>query len=212
MGIIKMASSLFITLEGVEGAGKSTQMARIRGWLEARGRQVIETREPGGTRISELIRDVVLHGQHPEMSPHTELLLIFAARAQHLDELIRPALARGESVLCDRFTDASYAYQGGGRGLPAAEIEALESLVQGELRPDLTLLLDLPAKRGLERTSGRGSEDRFETESLQFLERAREAYLERVRAHPGRYAVIDASRAADQVWEQIRAVLEGRFA
>jgi dTMP kinase len=146
------------------------------------------------------------------MSPHTELLLIFAARAQHLDELIRPALARGESVLCDRFTDASYAYQGGGRGLPAAEIEALESLVQGELRPDLTLLLDLPAKRGLERTSGRGSEDRFETESLQFLERAREAYLERVRAHPGRYAVIDASRAADQVWEQIRAVLEGRFA
>lgn len=204
-------SGLFITLEGVEGAGKSTQMARIRDWLEARGHQVIETREPGGTRISELIRDVVLHGQHPEMSPHTELLLIFAARAQHLDELIRPALARGEAVLCDRFTDASYAYQGGGRGLPAAEIEALESMVQGELRPDLTLLLDLPAIRGLERTSDRGSEDRFETESLQFLERAREAYLERARVHPGRYVVIDASRSADQVWEQIRGVLEGRF-
>lgn len=204
-------SGLFITLEGVEGAGKSTQMARIRDWLEARGHQVIETREPGGTRISELIRDVVLHGQHPEMSPHTELLLIFAARAQHLDELIRPALARGEAVLCDRFTDASYAYQGGGRGLPAAEIEALESMVQGELRPDLTLLLDLPAIRGLERTSDRGSEDRFETESLQFLERAREAYLERARVHPGRYVVIDASRSADQVWEQIRDELEGRF-
>jgi dTMP kinase len=204
-------SGPFITLEGVEGAGKSTQMARIRDWLEARGHLVIETREPGGTRISELIRDVVLHGQHPEMSPHTELLLIFAARAQHLDELIRPALARGEAVLCDRFTDASYAYQGGGRGLAAADIEALESMVQGELRPDLTLLLDLPAMRGLERTSGRGSEDRFESESLQFLERAREAYLERARAHPGRYAVIDASRSADRVWEQIRAVLEGRF-
>lgn len=204
-------SGRFITLEGVEGAGKSTQMARIRDWLEARGHQVIETREPGGTRISELIRDVVLHGQHPEMSPHTELLLIFAARAQHLDELIRPALARGETVLCDRFTDASFAYQGGGRGLPAAEIEALESLVQGELRPDLVLLLDLPAELGLERTSGRGSEDRFETESLQFLERAREVYLERARAHPGRYAVIDAGGSADQVWEQIRDVLEERF-
>lgn len=204
-------SGLFITLEGVEGAGKSTQMGHIGSWLEARGHQLIKTREPGGTRISELIRDVVLHGQHPEMSPHTELLLIFAARAQNLDELIRPALARGDSVLCDRFTDASYAYQGGGRGLPAAEIEALETLVQGELRPDLTLLLDLPATRGLERTSGRGSGDRFERESLQFLERAREAYLERARAHPGRYVVIDASRSADQVWEQIRDVLEERF-
>lgn len=207
-----MASGLFISLEGVEGAGKSTQMARIRDWLEARGHQVIETREPGGTRISELIRDVVLHGQHPEMSPHTELLLIFAARAQHLDELIRPALARGKTVLCDRFTDASYAYQGGGRGLPAAEIEALESLVQGELRPDLILLLDLPAELGLERTSGRGSEDRFESESLRFLERAREAYLERAKADPDRYVVIDASRPADQVWEQIQGVLEERFA
>lgn len=204
-------SGWFITLEGGEGAGKSTQMRRARGWLEAHGHTVIETREPGGTRISELIRDVVLHGPHPEMTPHTELLLIFAARAQHVSELIRPALERGETVLCDRFTDASYAYQGGGRRLPAADIEALEDMVQGELRPDLTLLLDLPVKQGLERTTGRGSEDRFENESLRFLERAREVYRQRAEAEPGRFALIDASGDADQVWRQIAVVLEERI-
>lgn len=204
-------SGWFITLEGGEGAGKSTQMHRARAWLEARGHTVIETREPGGTRISELIRDVVLHGPHPEMTPHTELLLIFGARAQHVAELIRPALARGETVLCDRFTDASYAYQGGGRGLPTGDIEALENMVQGGLRPDLTLLLDLPVRQGLERASERGSEDRFESESLRFLERARTVYRQRAEADPKHFAVIDASGDTEQVWRQIEAVLEERI-
>ncbi|NND44848.1 MAG: dTMP kinase [Xanthomonadales bacterium] len=202
----------FITLEGGEGAGKSTQLRRIREWLEAQGHDVVETREPGGTHISELIRDVVLHGEHPEMAPHTELLLIFAARAQHVNELIRPALERGRTVLCDRFTDASYAYQGGGRGVPEADIAALETVVQGRLRPELTLLLDVPVRLGLERASGRGSEDRFETESLQFLERARQTYLRRAANEPDRFAVIDARENADAVWTQIAAVLEARFA
>jgi dTMP kinase len=204
-------SGRFITLEGGEGAGKSTQLHRVREWLERRGHEVVVTREPGGTRISELIRDVVLHGQHPEMAPHTELLLIFAARAQHVAELIRPALARGQTVLCDRFTDASYAYQGGGRGLPLEDIAALEAMVQGTLRPDLTLVLDLPAAQGLERTSARGSEDRFETESLQFLERVRATYLEHARDNPERYALINAAHDVDAVWQQIRAVLEERI-
>jgi dTMP kinase len=202
---------LFITLEGGEGAGKSTQLAKIRSWLEAHSHVVVESREPGGTRISELIRDVVLHGPHPEMSAHTELLLIFAARAQNLDEVILPALERGDTVLCDRFTDASYAYQGGGRGLPLEKIAALESLVQGSLRPDLTLLLDLPVRAGLERASGRGSEDRFETESLAFLERARSTYLARAEAEPGRFAIIDAERDAEAVWSQIAQALEARL-
>jgi dTMP kinase len=163
-------SGLFITLEGGEGAGKSSQMARIKAWLEAHGHAVVTTREPGGTKLSELVRDVVLHGEHPEMSPMTELLLIFAARAQHVDQLIRPQLAAGRTVLCDRFTDASFAYQGGGRGVPEADIATLEALVQRDLQPDLTLLLDVPVTIGLERAAGRGSEDRFETESLRFLE------------------------------------------
>jgi len=201
----------FITLEGGEGAGKSTQMRRVREWLGRAGHRDNETREPGGTPISELIRDVVLHGHHQEMTAHTELLLIFAARAQHVAELIRPALERGETVLCDRFTDASYAYQSGGRGLPQQDIATLEQLVQGALRPDLTLLLDLPVKLGLERASGRGSEDRFETESLAFLGRARKAYLDRANTNLKRYAVIDATPEAGRVWEQIQAVLEERL-
>lgn len=204
-------SGLFITLEGGEGAGKSTQMRNIRAWLEAHGHAVVETREPGGTPLSELIRDVVLHGDHPEMTAHTELLLIFAARAQHVEELIKPALNEGATILCDRFTDASFAYQGGGRGLPVKDIEMLEHMVMGSLRPDLTLLLDLPVEQGLTRASGRGSEDRFETESLRFLERARSAYLERAAANPERFTVIDASNSAKQVWTELQTILEERF-
>lgn len=204
-------SGIFITLEGGEGAGKSSQMRRIRTWLEAHQHQVIETREPGGTPLSELIRDVVLHGDHSEMTAHTELLLIFAARAQHVEEVIKPALASGTTILCDRFTDASFAYQGGGRGLPVSDIETLENMVMGSLRPDLTLLLDLPVDDGLRRASGRGSEDRFETESLLFLQRARTAYLQRAAAYPERFSVIDAGASEDQVWSQIQAVLEERF-
>ncbi len=202
---------VFITLEGGEGAGKSSQMQRVREWLEKRGHEVIETREPGGNDLSELIRDVVLHGEHPEMTAHTELLLIFAARAQHVAALIKPELKAGRAILCDRFTDASYAYQGGGRGLPRADIAVLEQMVQGDLRPDLTLLLDLPVEVGLERACKRGSEDRFETQSRAFLERAREAYLRRAAEFPGRYEVIDATQSEQQVWRQIKAVLGARF-
>ena len=202
---------VFITLEGGEGAGKSTQMRRVREWLEQRGHEVIATREPGGTALSELIRDVVLHGDHPEMSAHTELLLIFAARAQHVESLIRPALEAGRTVLCDRFTDASYAYQGAGRGLPRSDIAALEQMVQGDLRPDLTLLLDLPIETGLARASERGSEDRFETQTGAFLERAREAYLQRASEFPARYEVVDAAHNEQHVWRQIKTVLGQRF-
>ena len=201
----------FITLEGGEGAGKSTQMRRVREWLEKQGHEVIETREPGGTTVSELIRDVVLHGAHPEMTAHTELLLIFAARAQHVAALIKPELKAGRTVLCDRFTDASYAYQGGGRGIPRADIAALEQMVQGDLRPDLTLLLDLPVETGLQRASGRGSQDRFETQSRAFLERASKAYLQQAAEFPQRYEVIDATQSEQEVWRQIKTVLGVRF-
>jgi dTMP kinase len=201
----------FITLEGGEGAGKSSQVARVAEWLQAHGHQVVCTREPGGTPLAELLRDLVLHGEHREMSPMTELLLVFAARAQHIDELIRPSLAVGRTVLCDRFTDASFAYQGGGRGVPAADIEALERLVQRDLTPHLTLLLDVPVETGLARTRGRNSEDRFETESRQFLERVRQAYLARAERHPERFEVIDASLEQDAVWDRIRSALERRL-
>jgi dTMP kinase len=203
-------SGHFISLEGGEGAGKSTQIDHIKEWLEKRGHTVIVTREPGGTPLAEIIRNMVLHGEHPEMTAHTEMLLIFAARAQHVSELIQPALSRGDSVICDRFTDASFAYQGGGRGLPRSELESLETMVMGELRPQLTLLLDLPVETGLQRASGRGSEDRFETESLNFLQRARTVYLERAEEFSERYVVIDATQSADAVWQQIKHTLEQR--
>jgi dTMP kinase len=202
--------ALFVTLEGGEGAGKSSQMRRIAEWLEQHGHRVVTTREPGGTVLSEILRDLVLHGDHPEMSPMTELLLVFAARAQHVDEVIRPALEQGQTVLCDRFTDASFAYQGGGRGLPVEDIRLLESLVQGKLRPDLTLLLDVPVEVGLARTRGRDSEDRFETETAVFLDKVRQAYLERANAERERIAVIDASVGEPAVWDAIRAILEQR--
>lgn len=203
-------TGMFITLEGGEGAGKSSQMQRIRSWLETHGHSVIATREPGGTPLSEMIRDEVLHGGHDEMCPLTELLLIFAARAQHLEQSILPALAAGETVLCDRFTDASYAYQSGGRGLPEKDVATLEDLVQRGLQPDLTILLDLPVATGLQRAARRGTDDRFESESLRFLERVRAAYLSRARENPARFAVIDAGESEDDVWLAIRGVLERR--
>jgi len=202
----------FITIEGGEGAGKSTQMERIAAWLEQQGRRVISTREPGGTRLAETLRDILLDRHNESLSSLAELLLMFASRAQHLDELIRPALERGETVLCDRFTDATWAYQGGGRDLPREEIATLERLVHGDLQPDLTLLLDLPVKTGMERAARRSESDRFESESIAFFERVRTAYLERAAAEPKRFAVIDASCNQDSVWAQIRNELEGRFA
>jgi len=201
----------FVTIEGGEGAGKSTMMDRLAVWLESNGHQVVRTREPGGTALAEKIRAILLDDRHGELSGQSELLLVFASRAQHLEELIRPALARGETVLCDRFTDASWAYQGGGRQMPLAWIAALEQMVHGDLQPDLTLLLDLPVEQGLKRASRRGEPDRFEQESSGFFKRVRQAYLARAQSSANRFEIIDASGDMDQVWLQIKSVLERRL-
>lgn len=205
-------SAKFITMEGGEGAGKSTMMARVADWLKKSGFEVVTTREPGGTGLAEKLREVLLDRDNNALTGKAELLLLFAARAQHLEELIRPELARGSCVLCDRFTDATWAYQGGGRGLALADIEALENLVHGDLQPDLTLLLDLPVEQGLSRAGKRSKADRFEMESTMFFNRVRKAYLERAEAFPERFAVIDASLDREAVWAQIRDVLEARLA
>ena len=201
----------FITIEGGEGAGKSTMMDRLADWLEYHGHRVVRTREPGGTDLAEKIRAILLDDQHGELSGQSELLLVFASRAQHLEELIRPALARGDTVLCDRFTDASWAYQGGGRQMPDEWIAALEQMVHGDLQPDLTLLLDLPVEQGLKRASRRGEADRFEQESSGFFKRVRQAYLARAKSSADRFEIIDASGDIDQVWSQIESVLERRL-
>lgn len=198
-----MEKGLFITLEGGEGAGKSTQLAYVQQLLEAAGKTVHVTREPGGTPLSEQIRALLLDHTQAAMSADTELLLMFAARAQHLAELIRPALDAGEWVLCDRFTDATYAYQGGGRGIEMNRIAVLEDWVQGTLRPDLTLLLDLPVAVGMARAGERGELDRFEREQQDFFERVRQAYLARALAEPQRYRVLDAAQGIEAVQHQI---------
>jgi dTMP kinase len=198
----------FITVEGGEGAGKSTCLEFIRGRLEAGGRRVVVTREPGGTELAEEVRALLLGHREDGMTPDAELLLVFAARADHVARVIRPALERGDWVLSDRFTDATYAYQGGGRGLAAERIAALEAFVQGDLRPDLTLLLDLPVADGLARAGRRGDFDRFESEAEQFFERVRQAYRDRAAAEPGRIRVIDAGRDLEAVRSQIATVLD----
>jgi dTMP kinase len=201
----------FITFEGGEGAGKSTQIARAAQWLTARGVEVVLTREPGGTPRAERLRVVLLERDSEPMPQSCELLLMFAARATHLDNLVRPAVARGAWVLCDRFTDATYAYQGGGRGLPRAQIDALVDIVHPDLQPDLTLLLDLPVAAGLARAAhrnGADGPDRFESEQLAFFERVRATYLERARQEPARFRVIDASVSLDDVTHAVAAALE----
>jgi dTMP kinase len=201
----------FITFEGGEGAGKSTQIARAAGWLRERGMEVLVTREPGGTPRAERLRTILLERDSEPMPQSCELLLMFAARATHLENLIRPAVRRGAWVLCDRFTDATYAYQGGGRGLPKAQVDALVDIVHPDLQPDLTLLLDLPAATGLARAARRnGSDgpDRFESEQQEFFERVRAAYLDRARAEPARFRVIDASRSIDEVTLGIAVALQ----
>jgi len=198
----------FVTIEGIEGAGKSTQMNAAREFLEAHGLEIVTTREPGGTHLAERIRDLLLDPDDRDMAADTELLLVFAARSEHLDKVIRPALARGAWVLCDRFTDATFAYQGAGRGVGDARISALEDWVQGSLRPDVTLVLDLPVAAGFARIAERGRRDRFEREDHAFFERIREAYLERARRSPQRYRIIDATRPADEVAAAVRAALE----
>lgn len=201
-------SRRFITLEGGEGAGKSTCIAFIRDYFAARGLALCVTREPGGTPLAEEIRHLLLSKREEAVSSDAELLLMFAARAQHLHGKIRPALARGEWVLCDRFTDATYAYQGSGRGLSMARIAELEQLVQGDLRPGLTLLLDLPVQQGMERAAARSEKDRFESEQLAFFERVREGYRERARAEPQRFRVINAGQSIDAVQQDVKRVLD----
>lgn len=197
----------FITFEGGEGAGKSTQLAFAAEWLRAAGKTVLVTREPGGTPLAERIRDCLLAPSTEPMAAATELLLVFAARAQHLAEKIQPALAAGNWVLCDRFTDATYAYQGAGRGLDATLIAQLETLVQKTLKPDATLLLDISVEQGLARAGKRGSLDRIEQESRDFFERIRQNYLMRAAAEPARFFVLDGSACATDVRAQVAAVL-----
>lgn len=203
-----MATGRFITLEGGEGAGKSTMLAFIESWLREHGHEVRVTREPGGTELGERVRDLLLHRHELEISPETETLLMFAARAEHVTRIIRPALAAGITVLCDRFTDATYAYQGGGRGVAPNRIATLEQWVQDDLRPHLTLLLDVPVATGLGRAGNRSAPDRFEREQHAFFERVRACYLDRAAREPGRIRVIDASRPVDQVQAQIAHVLQ----
>lgn len=202
----------FITLEGGEGVGKSTNLAFIHDHLRNRGCRVVLTREPGGTPLAERLRDLLLQKSPETMSDLTELLLVFAARAQHLDQVINPALARGDWVLCDRFTDATYAYQGYGRGLDRGIIARLEELVHPGLRPDLTLLLDIDIDVGLERARERGDLDRIESERRQFFESVRAGYLSLAEREPTRFAVIDASPGLEQVQAAIAARVDALIA
>ncbi|MEX2500081.1 MAG: dTMP kinase [Wenzhouxiangellaceae bacterium] len=198
-----------ICLEGGEGAGKSTALRLVRDWLEQRGRRTLITREPGGTPAAEKLRKLLLDPQTGDIDPVTELLLMFAARRENVVDVIQPALADDIDVICDRFTDASYAYQGGGRQLGPAPVELLAGLVHPDLQPDLVLVMDVPVDVGLERIKRRkGGPDRFEGDRQAFLERVRQAYLDRARAHPDRYVVIDAGQGLEQVGDAIRATLE----
>lgn len=197
----------FITVEGGEGAGKSTNLELIKELLEAAGHPVLFTREPGGTPLGEEIRAMLLGHRHDGMAPETELLLMFGARAEHLNRKIIPALNAGTWVLCDRFTDATYAYQGGGRGIAPERIQSLEQWVQHGLRPDLTLLLDLPVEVGLERVGRRSAPDRFESEARHFFQSVRACYLDIAKKEPERVKVIDASVPLPKVQSQIETVV-----
>ena len=205
------ARGRFLTIEGVDGAGKSTQVPRIDGHLRRRGVMTLVTREPGGTPLGESLRELLLDPRFTGMAPTAELLIMFAARAEHLDKVIAPALANGVWVLCERFTDATFAYQGGGRDVDPARIASLEETVQGEIRPDLVLVLDVPAEAGLERMAQRQAVDRFERENVEFFRRVREVYLERVRAEPDRYAVIDARADPETVTRRLIRTISERL-
>lgn len=203
-----MQSGRFITVEGGEGVGKTTNLDFIESLLRSDGHDVVRTREPGGTPLAESVRELLLAPRDEPVSELAELLLVFAARAQHIEQVIKPALARGQWVLCDRFTDATYAYQGAGRGMDATAIAKLEQLVQQNLRPDLTLLLDVPVEIGMSRASARSTPDRFESEQLQFFELVRAEYLQRASDEPERFVIIDASPELAEVQQQIRRALE----
>ncbi|HIO31253.1 MULTISPECIES: dTMP kinase [Marinobacter] len=197
----------FITFEGTEGVGKSTQLANAASTLDALGVECVVTREPGGTPMAESIRELLLAPRDEPVNETTELLLMFAARAQHLHTRILPELEAGRWVLCDRFTDATFAYQGGGRGVPADRIALLESLVQGTVRPDHVILLDAPVETGMTRARHRGDLDRFEQEAVAFFERIRETYLARAASAPGRYHIVDASQPIEAVSDEVAGLL-----
>jgi dTMP kinase len=194
----------FITLEGGEGVGKTTNVPFIKDYLHSQNIPVVVTREPGGTQLAEKIRGLLLHSDGEEVTAHAEILLMFAARSQHLNHVIKPALAQGQWVLCDRFTDATYAYQGGGRGTPLEAIQWLENFVQDNLRPDLTLLLDVPIETGMARAKNRGGGlDRFESEQLHFFNKVREVYLQQAQQFPERIKIIKADQALAEVQKAI---------
>lgn len=197
----------FITIEGGEGVGKSSNIAFIADLLRQHGKEVVLTREPGGTPLAERIRTLLLDKNETAMCVDTELLLMFAARAQHLAEVIVPALHAGKWIICDRFTDATYAYQGAGRGVATSRIAQLENWVQAALRPDITVLLDLPVTVGLQRAEHRSAPDRFEQERADFFERVRQGYLDLARRYPQRYRVIDASPTLAVVQQHIAQAL-----
>lgn len=198
-----IARGVFITVEGVEGVGKTTNLSFMRDWLNSAGIDLVCTREPGGTPLAEELRALLLANRDESVDPHAELLMVFAARAQHLSQIIEPALKQGKWVLCDRFTDATFAYQGGGRKLPEDVIATLEHLVQRGRHPDRTFYLDLDVDIGLARAHGRGEADRFEREQREFFEAVRSAYWRRVWENPARFSVIDAGAALDEVQARI---------
>lgn len=199
---------VFITLEGGEGVGKSTNLAYVAELVQAAGHAVVVTREPGGTPLAERIRELLLQRAGEGVAETTELLLIFAARAQHIERVIRPALAQGKWVVCDRFTDATYAYQGGGRGLDTDAIDQLQQLVQRGLEPDLTLLLDAPTEIGQGRARARGELDRFESEQAAFFDRVRQAYLLQAQRCPQRFRIVDAAQPLAAVQSQLLHLLQ----
>ena len=201
----------FITIEGIEGVGKSTNIESMQTFLSENDIKFVVTREPGGTALAENIRELLLHIKQESPVELCELLLVFAARAQHLQNVIEPALEKGYWVLCDRFTDATYAYQGGGRGLSNEVISQLETLVQGSLRPDLTIILDLDVKIGLSRVKNRGALDRFEQEKIEFFENVRRAYLSIAARAKDRCVVINAGNERELVSKEINTMISDRF-
>ena len=203
-----MKKNLFITLEGIEGAGKSTVIYFIENFITSSGYDVVKTREPGGTAIGEQIREILLNKNNDKLTDDTELLLIFAARAQHLSEIILPNLTSNKIVLCDRFIDASYAYQGAGRGIEQSKINLLENWVMPDIKPDLTFLLDLDPKIAFERTNKRSDAARFESEDIHFFEKIRQYYLERAENEPERFRVINSELSLEDVQEQIKNILK----
>ncbi len=203
-----MAKKLFITIEGIEGVGKSTAMRHITDYLQQHGHAVVATREPGGTEIAEQIRHILLTPHQEPVAANSELLLMFAARAQHIAQVILPALNAGKIVVSDRFTDASFAYQGGGRGMAMADITMLQQLVQRDLEIDLTILLDAPAEIGLQRATANSQPDRIEAEQVAFFQRVRQTYLQRAAAEPQRFHVIDATQPLAVVKTTINQLLD----